>query len=128
MAKVHVRNGSLSLPLLLVLLCRVLWLAFPRSHLEAFQLKHLVAASICSTTRFPYVSPPKLLPLVVVVLLSASVVICALSRRAHSFPNPEYVIQGLGHNVPFLRDVSRNKDFAAGDYSTSFIDKHYPDG
>eukprot|EP00752_Nemacystus_decipiens_P004887 g4447.t1 len=40
----------------------------------------------------------------------------------------EYVIQGLGHNVPFLRDVSRNKDFAAGDYSTSFIDKHYPDG
>eukprot|EP00903_Cladosiphon_okamuranus_P010822 g10223.t1 len=40
----------------------------------------------------------------------------------------EYVIQGLGHNVPFLRDVSRNEDFAAGDYSTSFIDKHYPSG
>ena len=40
----------------------------------------------------------------------------------------EYVIQGLGHNVPFLRDVSRNQDFTTGDYSTSFIDKHYPDG
>ncbi|CAN0229620.1 unnamed protein product, partial [Ectocarpus sp. 8 AP-2014] len=40
----------------------------------------------------------------------------------------EYVIQGLGHNVPFLRDVVRNKDFADGEYSTSFIDKHYPEG
>ncbi|CAM9760566.1 unnamed protein product [Ectocarpus fasciculatus] len=40
----------------------------------------------------------------------------------------EYVIQGLGHNVPFLRDVVRNKDFADGKYSTSFIDKHYPEG
>ncbi|CAN0478813.1 unnamed protein product, partial [Scytosiphon promiscuus] len=40
----------------------------------------------------------------------------------------EYVIEGLGHNVPFLRDVVRNKDFAEGNYSTSFINKHYPEG
>ncbi|CAM9105086.1 unnamed protein product [Pylaiella littoralis] len=40
----------------------------------------------------------------------------------------EYVIQGLRHNVPFLRDVVRNRDFSEGKYSTSFIDKHYPDG
>ncbi|CAM9235249.1 unnamed protein product [Hapterophycus canaliculatus] len=40
----------------------------------------------------------------------------------------EYVIEGLGHNVPFLRDVVRNKAFVEGNYSTSFIEKHYPEG
>lgn len=43
-------------------------------------------------------------------------------------PVSEYVIKGLGHNVAFLRDVVRNEDFVKGDYSTSFIGKHYPEG
>ena len=41
---------------------------------------------------------------------------------------PEYVIEGVNHNVPFLRDVVRNRDFAEGQYSTAFIGQHYPDG
>lgn len=87
-------------------------------------MKPLVAAA---TTRFPRrrrILPPLVLPL----LLPAVVAIFALSWRVNAVLTPEYVIQGLGHNVPFLRDVTRNADFAAGDYSTSFIDKHYPDG
>ncbi|CAM9957408.1 unnamed protein product [Phaeothamnion confervicola] len=39
-----------------------------------------------------------------------------------------YVIKGVGHNVPFLRDVCRNHNFAAGKYSTSFIPNEYPEG
>ncbi|CAM9622885.1 unnamed protein product [Discosporangium mesarthrocarpum] len=40
----------------------------------------------------------------------------------------EYVIQGVSHNVPFLREVVRNQAFANGKYSTSFIGQEYPDG
>ncbi|CAM9998018.1 unnamed protein product, partial [Sphacelaria rigidula] len=40
----------------------------------------------------------------------------------------EYVVKGVNHNIPFLRDVVRNSDFVEGNYSTSFIGKHYPDG
>ncbi|CAM9800801.1 unnamed protein product [Scytosiphon promiscuus] len=52
----------------------------------------------------------------------------ALGRLGSALDGKEYVIEGLGHNVPFLRDVVRNKDFAEGNYSTSFIEKHYPEG
>ena len=38
------------------------------------------------------------------------------------------MIEGVTHNVPFLRDVVRNRDFAEGKYSTAFIGQHYPDG
>lgn len=40
----------------------------------------------------------------------------------------EYVVEGVSHNIPFLRDVVRNRAFAEGKYSTSFIGQEYPDG
>lgn len=40
----------------------------------------------------------------------------------------EYVVQGLGHNLNFLRDVMRNPVFKSGNYSTKFIEEQYPDG
>ena len=40
----------------------------------------------------------------------------------------EYVVQGLGHNLNFLRDVMRNPVFQTGNYSTKFIEEQYPDG
>lgn len=39
-----------------------------------------------------------------------------------------YVIRGLGHNVPFCRDVLRQPKFVEGDYSTKFIAETYPTG
>eukprot|EP00358_Blepharisma_japonicum_P004913 CAMPEP_0202946914 /NCGR_PEP_ID=MMETSP1395-20130829/10390_1 /ASSEMBLY_ACC=CAM_ASM_000871 /TAXON_ID=5961 /ORGANISM="Blepharisma japonicum, Strain Stock R1072" /LENGTH=646 /DNA_ID=CAMNT_0049647805 /DNA_START=60 /DNA_END=2000 /DNA_ORIENTATION=+ len=39
-----------------------------------------------------------------------------------------YVIRGLGHNVPFCRDVLRQPAFVSGKYSTKFIPLTYPDG
>ncbi|EGC34609.1 propionyl-CoA carboxylase [Dictyostelium purpureum] len=40
----------------------------------------------------------------------------------------EYFIEGVNHNVPFLRDVMENKDFMEGDINTSFIPQEYPEG
>ncbi|CAM9384257.1 unnamed protein product [Chrysoparadoxa australica] len=40
----------------------------------------------------------------------------------------DYVIQGPRHNIPFLRDVTRNTSFAQGLYDTGFIPEHYPSG
>jgi propionyl-CoA carboxylase alpha chain len=40
----------------------------------------------------------------------------------------QYVVQGLGNNLPFLRDVMRNPVYKSGDYSTKFIEEQYPDG
>ena len=39
-----------------------------------------------------------------------------------------YVIRGVENNLSFLRSVFRNKSFLAGDYSTEFIAKEYPNG
>lgn len=39
-----------------------------------------------------------------------------------------YVVFGLGNNIPFLRSVYRNKNFRDGNYSTKFIPQEYPDG
>jgi acetyl/propionyl-CoA carboxylase alpha subunit len=40
----------------------------------------------------------------------------------------QYVVQGLGNNITFLRDVYRNKVFRSGNYSTKFIGNEYPEG
>ena len=40
----------------------------------------------------------------------------------------EYVVQGLGNNLTFLRSVMRNKKFRTGHYSTKFIGEEYPEG
>ena len=39
-----------------------------------------------------------------------------------------YVVFGLGNNIPFLRSVYRNKNFRSGNYSTKFIGQEYPNG
>ena len=40
----------------------------------------------------------------------------------------EYVIQGVTHNIGFGKSILANEKFAAGDYSTAFIDTFYPEG
>lgn len=40
----------------------------------------------------------------------------------------QYVIEGVGHNTPFVASVCRNQSFRDGDTPTSFIDTHYPEG
>ena len=40
----------------------------------------------------------------------------------------QYVIEGVEHNIPFISDVLRNKEFVTGRTPTNFIDLHYPDG
>eukprot|EP00002_Diphylleia_rotans_P003655 TRINITY_DN1253_c0_g1_i1.p1 TRINITY_DN1253_c0_g1~~TRINITY_DN1253_c0_g1_i1.p1 ORF type:complete len:716 (-),score=176.17 TRINITY_DN1253_c0_g1_i1:361-2508(-) len=39
-----------------------------------------------------------------------------------------YVIRGVTHNIPILRDMLTHPEFAAGDFSTKFIPKVYPGG
>jgi propionyl-CoA carboxylase alpha chain len=39
-----------------------------------------------------------------------------------------YVVTGVGHNIPFLRDLTENARFVSGDISTQFIREEYPDG
>jgi len=40
----------------------------------------------------------------------------------------QYVVQGLGNNITFLRSVYRNKNFREGNYCTKFIAEEYPTG
>lgn len=40
----------------------------------------------------------------------------------------QYLLRGVQHNVPFVRDVLRNQEFIKGYTPTSFIDEHYPNG
>jgi propionyl-CoA carboxylase alpha chain len=37
-----------------------------------------------------------------------------------------YVIQGVQHNIPLLRDIIRQPRFIAGDTSTNFLPEVYP--
>jgi propionyl-CoA carboxylase alpha chain len=39
-----------------------------------------------------------------------------------------YVIKGVTHNIPLLRDVLENDKFASGKYSTKFLPEEYPEG
>jgi len=39
-----------------------------------------------------------------------------------------YVIKGVTHNIPLLRDVLENPRFASGKYSTKFLPEEYPNG
>jgi propionyl-CoA carboxylase alpha chain len=40
----------------------------------------------------------------------------------------EYVIQGVTHNIGFGKSIIHNESYMAGDYSTAFIPKFYPNG
>jgi propionyl-CoA carboxylase alpha chain len=39
-----------------------------------------------------------------------------------------YVIQGVQHNIPLLRDILTEKSFVAGETTTSYLPRVYPDG
>ncbi len=39
-----------------------------------------------------------------------------------------YVIKGVTHNIPLLRDILTKKSFIDGTLSTNFIKEEYPDG
>ncbi|CAI2737404.1 unnamed protein product [Dicrocoelium dendriticum] len=39
-----------------------------------------------------------------------------------------YVIRGVSHNIPLLRDVITEERFVSGDFSTKFLTETYPDG
>ncbi|KAJ2318363.1 hypothetical protein H4R23_002470 [Coemansia sp. Cherry 401B] len=39
-----------------------------------------------------------------------------------------YLIKGVTHNIPLLRDVVSNNDFGSGRITTAFLAEHYPGG
>eukprot|EP00493_Phyllostaurus_siculus_P007240 UN07314 len=39
-----------------------------------------------------------------------------------------YVIHGVNHNIPFLRELCDHPKFISGDITTKFIEQEYPDG
>ncbi|XP_054167014.1 propionyl-CoA carboxylase alpha chain, mitochondrial-like [Oppia nitens] len=39
-----------------------------------------------------------------------------------------YVIRGLTHNIPLLRDIITEKNFVSGNISTKYLQQTYPDG
>lgn len=39
-----------------------------------------------------------------------------------------YVIQGVKHNIPLLRDIIRQPKFLSGEITTNFLQETYPDG
>ncbi|KAH3809691.1 hypothetical protein DPMN_138067, partial [Dreissena polymorpha] len=39
-----------------------------------------------------------------------------------------YVIKGVTHNIPLLRDIITEKTFVAGDITTKYLQKTFPDG
>lgn len=39
-----------------------------------------------------------------------------------------YYIKGVVHNIPLLRDIISSKSFRSGNFSTKFIQEHYPGG
>lgn len=50
----------------------------------------------------------------------------ALDTMENALDN--YMIQGVGHNIPFLRDVIRDKRFKEGRITTNYIPEQYPNG
>ena len=50
----------------------------------------------------------------------------ALDKLEEALDN--YVIQGVGHNISFLRDVARAQRFREGRITTNYIPEEYPEG
>uniref|UniRef100_A0A8C5EVJ0 Propionyl-CoA carboxylase alpha chain, mitochondrial n=1 Tax=Gouania willdenowi TaxID=441366 RepID=A0A8C5EVJ0_GOUWI len=50
----------------------------------------------------------------------------ALSRMEEALDN--YVIRGVTHNIPLLREIISHPRFISGDISTNFLPEVYPDG
>ena len=40
----------------------------------------------------------------------------------------KYVIRGVTHNIPLLRDVLTEPTFNSGTFTTSYLQEKYPDG
>lgn len=50
----------------------------------------------------------------------------ALARMEEALDN--YVIRGVSHNIPLLREIITHPRFISGDISTNFLPEVYPDG
>jgi len=50
----------------------------------------------------------------------------AISTSIKALDN--YVIRGVTHNIPLLRDVLTEGRFKAGDFTTNYLPETYPDG
>ncbi|KAJ2376405.1 hypothetical protein IW150_002006, partial [Coemansia sp. RSA 2607] len=50
----------------------------------------------------------------------------AIATMQHALDR--YVIRGVTHNIPLLREVVSNGDFGAGRITTAFLAEHYPSG
>ncbi|KAI8619187.1 carbamoyl-phosphate synthase L chain, ATP binding domain-containing protein [Chytriomyces sp. MP71] len=51
-----------------------------------------------------------------------------LARTRMESALDRYVIQGVTHNIPLLRDVMSHPRFTAGKFSTKFLAEEYPEG
>ncbi|KAJ3106439.1 hypothetical protein HK100_003732 [Physocladia obscura] len=51
-----------------------------------------------------------------------------IARQRMESALDRYVIKGVTHNIPLLRDVVSHPRFAAGKISTKFLGQEYPDG
>ncbi|XP_008320692.1 propionyl-CoA carboxylase alpha chain, mitochondrial [Cynoglossus semilaevis] len=50
----------------------------------------------------------------------------ALAKMEDALDN--YVIRGVTHNIPLLREIITNSRFVSGDISTNFLPEEYPEG
>ncbi|KAJ1860401.1 hypothetical protein LPJ78_005847 [Coemansia sp. RSA 989] len=50
----------------------------------------------------------------------------AIATMSHALDR--YLIKGVTHNIPLLRDVIASADFGAGHTTTGFLAEHYPQG
>lgn len=50
----------------------------------------------------------------------------ALNRMGEALDN--YVIRGVTHNIPLLRDIVQEKRFRSGDITTKYLPEVYPEG
>ncbi|MQL20642.1 acetyl/propionyl-CoA carboxylase subunit alpha, partial [Escherichia coli] len=50
----------------------------------------------------------------------------ALNRMQEALDN--YVIRGVTHNIPLLRDIVQEKRFRTGDITTKYLPEVYPEG
>ncbi len=50
----------------------------------------------------------------------------AIERAVHALDH--YVIRGVTHNIPLLRDILHEKTFLSGTFTTSYLPQTYPEG
>jgi len=65
-------------------------------------------------------------PMICKLCTYADTRLAALDKLEVALDN--YVIMGVGHNIPFLRDVARNNRFREGRLTTNYIPEEYPKG